>query len=122
MTDQPTRSHPSGRGRTEIATKAVEHIATIAALEVDGVARTGNDLEKLVGRRLPKATATVAGSRTSLRVEVATTWPRSLPGTAAAVRARVTDRVHELTGMNIDRVDVEVVKVILEAAPRRSIA
>lgn len=110
---------PNERGRTVIENAVLEHIASHAALEVPGVAATGSDLEKLIGRRLPKADAHIAGSRARVLVEVAIAWPHSLATVAAAVREHVTERLVELTGLDVDAVDVEVARVIHTTEPER---
>lgn len=105
-------AEPDQRGRTTIEDAVLEHIAVNAALEVDGVTATGSDLDKLIGRRLPKANAHVAGTRARVQVEIAAAWPHPVATVAAAVREYVTARLVELTGLDIDAVDVEVARVI----------
>lgn len=107
------------RGRTTIEDAVVEHIAAHAALELNGVATTGSDLEKLIGRRLPKADAQVAGTRARVQLEIAAAWPHPVAALAAAVREHVTSRLVELTGLTIDGVDVDVARVIHPTKPER---
>ncbi|MEP6854800.1 MAG: Asp23/Gls24 family envelope stress response protein [Pedococcus sp.] len=112
-------AEPDQRGRTTIEPAVLEHIACHAALELDGVAATGSDLDKLIGRRLPKAEAHVAGNRARVQVEVAAAWPHPVATLAVAVREHVTARLAELTGLDIDAVDVEVARVIHIDEPER---
>lgn len=112
-------AEPDQRGRTTIEDVVVEHIASQAALEVNGVTATGSDLEKLIGRRLPKADAQVAGTRARVQLEIAAAWPYPLAALAAAVREHVTSRLVELTGLSIDGVDVDVARVIHPTEPER---
>lgn len=105
-------AEPEQRGRTIIENAVLEHIAVHAALDVSGVAATGSDLEKLIGRRLPKADAHVAGTRARVQVEVAAAWPHPVATVAAAVREHVSERLLALTGLQVDAVDVEVTRVI----------
>lgn len=112
-------AEPDQRGRTIIEAAVLEHIATHAALEVKGVTATGSDLEKLIGRRLPKAGARVAGTRARVQVEIAAAWPYPVATLAAAVREHITARLVELTGLDIDAVDVEVARVIHTTEPQR---
>ena len=107
---------PDQRGRTIIENSVLEHIAAHAALEVTGVSPMGSDLGKLLGRRLPKADAHVAGNRARVQIEIAATWPHPIATVAAAVREHVTSRLVELTGLNIDAVDVEVAQMLHPAA------
>lgn len=111
-------AEPDQRGRTVIEDAVLEHIAVHAALEVSGVTLTGSDLAKLVGRRLPKADAHVAGNRARVQVEVAVAWPHPIPAVASAVREHVTARLVELTGLSIDAVDVEVARVVHHTTPQ----
>lgn len=114
-------AEPQQRGRTIIENAVLEHIAVHAALEVSGVIATGSDLDKLIGRRLPKAGARVAGTRARVLVEVAAAWPHPVATVAAAVREHVSERLLALTGLQVDAVDVEVARVIhsREPQPRR---
>lgn len=112
-------AEPDQRGRTVIEAAVLEHIAVLAALELEGVAATGSDLEKLIGRRLPKADAHVAGNRARVQVEIATAWPHPVATVAASVREHVTAQLVQLTGLEIDAVDVEVARVIHNPEPER---
>ncbi len=104
------------RGRTVIEAAAVEHIAARACLDVDGVTLAGSSLGKVVGRQYPKAHANVAGTRARIQVEIAVEWPHPLADVCGQVRQAVTSRVDELTGLNVDTVDVTAAKVV-HAAP-----
>lgn len=109
------------RGRTVIEPAVVERIAVQSATEVDGVTRSGTGLESVIGRRYPKASAQVAGSHAKVDLDLAVIWPHPLADVCASVRDRVSQRVHELTGMEVDRVHVTAVKVVAadEPSPRR---
>lgn len=108
---------PDDRGRTTIGDGVVEQIARIAANDVDGVAAHGSDLGRLVGRQYPKASAEVAGSRARLHVEVAVTWPAPIADVCARVRDSVAARVRELTGLEVDTVDVTAAQVVQPEQP-----
>ncbi len=112
-------AEPDQRGRTTIEDAVLERIATHAALEVDGVTATGSDLQRLIGRRLPKADAHVAGTRARVQLEIAAAWPHPVATVAAAVRDQVTTRLVELTGLDIDAVDVEITRIIHTTEPER---
>lgn len=105
-----------------IADKAVERIASAAAGEVAAVHPTGARLG-IPPRTtsLPHATATVAGGRSRVKVEVAIRWPASAATAAAAVRDQVQDRVATLTGMAVDGVDVVVADVVHAASDVRRV-
>lgn len=110
---------PGERGRLSIADRVVEHIAELAARQVDGVATTGSSLERAVGRQYPRAEAHVAGHRVRVVLQIAVTWPAALPQVAAAVRDSVAERVATLVGMHVDAVDVSAAKVV-HAQPRQT--
>ncbi len=113
---------PGARGRLVIADKAVERIASGAAREVPAVHPTGARLG-LPPRTssLPSASATVAGGRSRVKVEVAIRWPASAATAAAAVRDHVQERVATLTGMTVDGVDVVVADVVHAASETRRV-
>lgn len=110
-------AEPGQRGVTSIADAVVEHIAVHAAAEIPGVVTMGSGLDKVVGRRYPRANADVAGSRTRLHLEVAVAWPFPLADVCAQVRDTVTARVSELTGLSVDTVDVTAAKVVHDTPP-----
>ncbi len=95
----------------------MEHIARLTANEVDGVATLGSGLDKVLGRRYPKANADVAGSRARLNVQIAVAWPYLLADVCARVRDTVTTRLAELTGLSIDAVDVTAAQVVQPGQP-----
>lgn len=123
MTDTATRP-PAGsgsgdalaeagqRGRLEVAERAVERIATLAAGEVPGVQRTGSSyLESVIGHQYPSADAQVAGGHVKVSIDLAAVWPSPLAATAKSVRDRVRSQLEDLAGLTVDRVDVTVAKV-----------
>lgn len=110
-------AEPDQRGSTTIAGGVVEHIARLAANEVDGVAGAGSGLDQVLGRRYPKANADVAGSRARLNVQIAVAWPYPLADVCARVRETVTTRLSELTGLSIDAVDVTAAQVVQPGQP-----
>ncbi|MEO3938954.1 Asp23/Gls24 family envelope stress response protein [Dermatophilaceae bacterium Soc4.6] len=115
-------AEPSERGRTVIARAVVEHIAVRAAADVEGVEPAGAGLEKVLGRRYPKANADVAGGRAGLRLDIAVAWPHPLADVCGQVRDTVMARVGELTGLRVDTVDVTAANVVHPAPdtpPRR---
>lgn len=100
----------ASRGSLTIADRVVERVAAQAATEVDlatGAART------VLGQRLPsaeraRAQARVDGGLVSVSVSLAVTWPAPVRQVAAEVRAHLTRRVEELTGLQVAEVDVAV--------------
>lgn len=105
------------RGATSIADEVVVKVATVAARECTESTPAPSAMGKLVGRSLPSADAVVANGRARLRMRIAVQWPTPLGEAAARVRDRVSDRVSELTGLQVDAVDVEVDHVVLGPDP-----
>jgi len=102
---------PAQRGHLEIRPRAVDRVAVGAAGEVDGVVR--GTAGRLSRHRLPSVRSRVDGGRVRLDVDVAVAWGRPLAVVAGSVRERVAQRVHELTGLLVDAVDVTVERVVV---------
>ncbi len=100
------------RGRTTIADKVVDKVASAASAEVDQVMTAHSRLGRLIGRGLPSAHAVVAGGTCKIKVDVAVPWAAPLPAVAADVREHVAERVQTLTGLSVTRVDVTVADVV----------
>lgn len=119
-TGVPVRRPPEERGRTTIADKVVERVASMAAREVESVADTRTGLTRLVRGALPQASVVVAGGTTRIKVDVAATWPTPLSGLAVRVREHVAQQVTELVGLSVTAVDVSIADVVhAETAQRR---
>ena len=100
----------------------MERIATFAAGEVPGVQHTGSYLDSVIGHQYPSADAQVAGDRVKVSIDLAVVWPSPLAATAKSVRDRVRHQLHDLAGLNVDRVDVTVAKVTQhEPQPERRV-
>lgn len=110
LDEAPALAPAASRGSLTIADRVVEKVAAHAATEVDlatGAART------VLGQRLPsaeraRAQARVDGGLVSVSVSLAVTWPAPVRQVAAEVRAHLTRRVEELTGLQVAEVDVDV--------------
>jgi len=110
---------PGQRGSLVIADSVVERIAAIAAGEVAGVVKAGSGLDQVLGHRYPKVSATIAGHRVRIFVEIAAAWPYPLGQVSGQVRVAVGERISELTGDQVDAVDVFVAKVVHVPEPAR---
>jgi uncharacterized alkaline shock family protein YloU len=110
---------PAQRGGLVIANRVVERIATLAAGEVEGVAKAGSGLDQVLGHRYPKANATVAGDRARIHVEIAITWPHPLGQVCGRVRDEVRNRVTEVIGVRVDAVDVTAANVVHASQPEQ---
>lgn len=120
MTEMQTQD-AGDRGRLDIADRVVEKVATIAATEVDGITKVGQGWERILGRRLPKTDATIAGGRVRINVEIAAVWPTPLADLTARVRDNVSARVSELVGLTVDAVDVTASDVVHRNSQERRV-
>lgn len=107
---------PGARGALTVHDRAVSRVAERAAADTDGVLRQSRGLGRMIGRDLPRVNTTVSGGHVRVGVTVATAWPRSVPAVSAAVRDRVAEQLNTLTGLIVDRVDVEVDDVQFRSA------
>ena len=119
-------------GQIVLADRVVSRIASRAASEVDGVgsaaprllgvALTAPGLDRL-GRRvddlrgLPTVVAHVDGRRVFVTVTVSIAYPRPLQDTAHRIRQRVSERLLELTGLEVTQVDVHVSALVVQPEP-----
>src|SRR5690348_17062853 len=100
-------------GRTTLADRAVERTATQAITEVVEVGGTtrwllGDTLGGPVEERSAQVSATVDDTTASLHVRLSVAYPTSVARTTQHVRAHLTRRLHELTGLTVTRVDITV--------------
>lgn len=101
------------RGRLVLAKQVVEKIAGQVASEVSATGgRSGGFLgigahTDLSAR--PKVDVELAGRTATLALEIAVAYPVSIRQATDHVRAQVTQRVGQLTGVEVTRVDITVV-------------
>ena len=117
-------------GTISIADQVVTKIAATAAAEnpdagaavarvvgraVPGAGRMGvrgTDLDAL-----PKTTVEVDGSKAFVQLEISVRWPASVPEVTGRVRRHVRDRVGELTGLQVEEVDIVVSDLATDISP-----
>lgn len=120
-------------GRTELGMvsiddRVVAKLAARAAVEIPDAGGAaprvlGRSLDGVLGARdtsldsLPRATADVDGSLVVLGLRISVRWPASVPAVAAQVRQHVTDRVKELTALDVTEVTIEVTDLVTRFAP-----
>lgn len=105
---------PGERGDLIIDDRVVERISAQAALEVPdvyGLPRRRRDGEP-VRTNPPKARARVTDDQAAVRLQVAVRWPAGVRTVTEALRARVRQRVSELTGLRVGTLDVTVSALI----------
>lgn len=118
------------RGRTVIAQRVVEKIASQAAVEVSAAGGRSGGLLGLGGRvdldARPSAAVQLSGRIATVAVTVGVSYPSPLRAVGDDIRRHVATRVDQLTGIEVHRVDVEIawlVNTTAEAATRaRSLA
>jgi uncharacterized alkaline shock family protein YloU len=114
------------RGALTIADRTVERIAAQAVTEVDGV---GGSTARLLGvpvggqnlDRSAKVSAKVTGDTATLSVRLSISYPRSVLRTSDAVRDHLTNRVQELTGLTVERVDITVTALHTDVTETRRV-
>lgn len=118
MRDVP--APPAERGHLEIRARVVDRVGHRAATSVSGVVR--GSVGRIARHDLPEVSSRVDGAHVRLDVDLAVAWGTPLAQVTAAVQRAVAARVHELTGLVVDSVDVTVEQVVLpdeQAAARR---
>lgn len=114
------------RGDTSIAPRAIMRIARRAVreaphvrmAEATGLGAVANRL-----RREPPVAASVetGGGWASLHLRLVVDWPCAIQEVADHAASVVAQRVHELTGVRIDAVDVEVTGLRVGSAGERRV-
>jgi uncharacterized alkaline shock family protein YloU len=66
---------------------------------------------------LPKTTVEVDGAKAFVSLEICVRWPASVPEVTGQVRRNVRDRVAELTGLQVEEVDIVVSDLATEIIP-----
>lgn len=129
MTDQPvvtdhetaaTGTGPAGpdtRGRTEIADRVLERIATQALTEIDQVSGSarrvlGVPLGRDSNQAAPQVSAQVDGHLATLQMTISVVYPTPIQQATRQLRERVTARVGQLTGLDVRQVDITIASLI----------
>ncbi|WIX98380.1 Asp23/Gls24 family envelope stress response protein [Amycolatopsis mongoliensis] len=114
------------RGSLVVAGRAVERIAAHAARELPdvggaagrvlGVAVGGEDADRSV-----KVDAAVDGDTVRLSARLSVTYPASVARTTEHARDHLRERVRELTGLDVARVDITVTALHAPAPASRRV-
>ena len=119
-----TRDSPEStagrRGTTHFADRVVEKIAGRAAAEVSNVtAPPATGLARLTGAsEAPDTNADVDRSTVELDIRLAIRYPASIRAVSREVQQTVRARVHNLTGLDVGAVRVNVVSLPAGSASR----
>lgn len=102
-----------GRGRTTVSPRAVERLAAYAVGELDDVGGAAARLPGLSLRRdgeeePVRVSAHVRGDTASLDVRLSVAYPASVRRTTERVRGHLAQRTKDLTGLDVERVDITV--------------
>jgi len=128
--DQDAPTSPAGgrfdgeRGRTTIAERAVERIATRLIAEAEHVGGTARRmLGVTVGAEDPGREAKVhaylqGDTAVSLVVRCSVPYPTPVAQVTHALRARLIERVGALTGLVVQRVDITITALTTSAGVR----
>lgn len=112
--DQSALDDPGERGTLEIRDRALNRIATTAALAVPRVVRNGQSIGT---RALPQALTMQEDGELTVLVQIAVDWPCVLTEVARAVQLTVADHLLRLTGIPVARADVSITRVLPPSLP-----
>jgi uncharacterized alkaline shock family protein YloU len=115
---------PEERGQLTVDDRVVEKVAGHAVTSItDAAAAPRRMLGMNIGEARPDDAPTVRArvqdDTATIQVAIAVRWPRSVQQTAAEVRERIRSEVADITGVRVNRVDVEVVSMTMPASERR---
>lgn len=96
------------RGGLTIHERVVERTAERVTAETTGWAHRPSGWHRVGGTALPHAEATIVGRHVRVAMTVGAGSDQPLPAVAWAVRTAVARHVNELTGLEVDKVDVRV--------------
>lgn len=105
-------THIAPRAIMRIAMRAVEGVPHVRMAQADGLSAVANRI-----KRQPSidATAETGGGWASIHLRLVLDWPCSIHEVANEAAKRVAERVHELAGVRIDAVDIEIAELRLPA-------
>jgi uncharacterized alkaline shock family protein YloU len=95
-----------------IRDKVAQRVAEKAARDTIGVQSHAAGLNKLTGRELPRAKVYLSATRVRAHLDIAVTWPHSLPRVGAAVQRNVSDALVNAVGLQVDGVDVAIEAIV----------
>ncbi|HEY3688499.1 MAG TPA: Asp23/Gls24 family envelope stress response protein [Streptosporangiaceae bacterium] len=120
----PQPSAAQVKGRIEIEDEVVEKVAALSAIEVDGVADLGGDIERAVesvrerigiGRKRGDqgVTAEIRGREVSITLQVVIEYGHVVMEVAREVKANVARSTNRMLGLRVVEVNVTVDDVVM---------
>lgn len=112
--DPRTAVLPEGRGRTEVAGRAVERIASRALTEVDDVDGVPRRLLGVPLGREPagSVSAWVDGGLATVTMRVSIVYPAPVREVSRRLREHVRAVIGRMTGLDVRQVDVEIARLV----------
>ena len=118
------------KGRIDVADEVVEKVAALAAIEVDGVADLGGDIERAIesvrerigigNRRGDQGVkAKITGREVAVDVTIMIEYGHVVMDVARAVKNNVANQTNRMLGLSVVEVNVTVDDVKMPEAPRR---
>jgi uncharacterized alkaline shock family protein YloU len=104
------------RGALVVRDKVAQRVAEKAARDTEGVQSYAAGLNKLTGRELPRAKVYLSATRVRAHLDIAVSWPHSLPNVGAAVQRNVADALSNAIGLQVDGVDVAIEAIVTATA------
>ncbi len=92
----------AGPGATAVSERTFVKIATEVAADDDRLA------EK------PRVAASISGAVAAVRLGLAVRYPAPVRQVAAEARERLMSRIRDLTGITVENVDVDIVRLVPE--------
>lgn len=104
---------------SKVAACAAGEVADVGAAAPRVLGRSVSMPSALGGRtsdlgELPKVSAQVDGTFAVLDLEVSLRWPCSIQQVTEHLRAHVCERVHQMTGLELDEVNIHVADLLRE--------
>ncbi len=106
-------SAPADRGGLTVSERAVRRIAAQVVSEVGGVYGVAGGFLGLGGhadaRERPQVDVDLSGSWVDVRIAVGLAYPTSIRAATSRIREDVKRRVAQMTGIEVHRVEIDVV-------------
>lgn len=120
------------KGHINVEDDVVEKVAGLAAIEVDGVADLGGDMERAIEsvrervhlgrkRETQGAKAVIDGKNVSLEMEIVIEFGHVVTEVAKAVKANVARQVNQMLRLRVVEVDVKVTDVRMPEADKQPV-